>query len=82
MKTFFTYFLILFSISAIGQTNLVQNGSFEQIDSCFGDPSPLGFDVFQWSGCIGWSNPTYASSDLWCENPVFGNNTPPFIPGV
>jgi gliding motility-associated-like protein len=81
LKTFFTYFLILFSISAIGQNNLVQNGSFEQIDSCYGDPSPLGFDVFQWSGCTGWSNPTYASSDLWCQNPVFGNNTPPFIPG-
>ncbi|MCC7332732.1 MAG: gliding motility-associated C-terminal domain-containing protein [Flavobacteriales bacterium] len=60
----------------------MQNGSFEQIDSCYGDPSPLGFDVFQWSGCDGWINPTYASSDLWCENPVFGNNTPPFIPGV
>ncbi len=65
----------------MGQTNLVFNGSFEDIDSCYGDPSPLGFDVFQWSGCNGWINPTYASSDLWCINPVFGNNTPPFIPG-
>lgn len=59
----------------------MSNGSFEDIDSCYGDPSPLGFDVFQWSGCIGWSNPTYASSDLWCQNPVFGSATPPSIPG-
>lgn len=81
MKTFFTYFLILFSFSSFCQTNLIPNGSFEDIDSCYGDPSPLGFDVFQWSGCTGWSNPTYASSDLWCENPVFGSATPPSIPG-
>ncbi|MCO6498779.1 MAG: gliding motility-associated C-terminal domain-containing protein [Vicingus serpentipes] len=82
MKTFFTYILLFLTLTSIGQTNLVTNGSFEDIDSCYGDPSPLGFDVFQWSGCSGWINPTYASSDLWCENPVFGNNTPPFIPGV
>lgn len=61
------------------QTNLVANPSFEDIDSCYGDPSPLGWDVFQWSGCTGWSNPTYASSDLWCENPVSGSYSPPYV---
>lgn len=62
--------------------NLVINPSFEDIDSCYGDPSPIGFDVFTWSGCDNWTCPTTASSDLWCENPVFGSQSPPFIPGV
>jgi gliding motility-associated-like protein len=66
----------------VGQTNLVSNGSFEDIDSCYGNASALGFDVFQWSGCTDWSCPTFASSDLWCENPITGIITPPFIPGV
>jgi gliding motility-associated-like protein len=61
------------------QSNLVSNPSFEDIDSCYGEPSPLGIDIFQWSGCFGWRNPTYASADLWCENPVFGNYSPPDI---
>lgn len=80
MKTFFTYFLIFFSISSYCQTNLITNGSFEDIDSCYGNFAPLGFDVFQWSGCLGWSNPTYASSDLWCKNGVVGTVQPPNIP--
>lgn len=76
------FFIILLNCFIhYGQQNLITNGSFEEVDSCYGDPAPLGFDVFQWTGCSGWSNPTYASSDLWCENPVFGNQTPPFIPG-
>ncbi len=77
MKTFFTYILILFSTITVGQTNLVSNGSFEDIDSCYGNFAPLGFDVFQWSGCTGWSNPTNASSDLWCNNGVIGPMQPP-----
>ena len=64
------------------QQNLITNGSFEIIDLCYGDPAPIGFDVFQWSGCDGWYVPSIASSDLWCENPVFGISTPPFITGV
>ncbi len=64
----------------MGQTNLVQNGSFEDIDSCYGNFAPLGFDVFQWSGCVGWSNPTNASSDLWCNNGVVGTFQPPNLP--
>jgi gliding motility-associated-like protein len=72
---------LLLGIASKAQVNLVPNGSFEDIDSCYGDPSAIGFDVFQWSGCTGWSCPTKASSDLWCENPVWGMNTPPFIPG-
>jgi gliding motility-associated-like protein len=64
-----------------GQENLITNGSFEDIDSCYGDPAGLGFDVFQWTGCTGWSCPTYGSSDLWCADPVFGNQSPPLIPG-
>ena len=81
MKTFFTYFLILFSFSSFCQTNLVQNGSFEDIDSCYGNFAPLGSDIFQWSGCIGWSNPIASSSDLWCPNGVVGNVQPPLIAG-
>ncbi len=51
----------------IAQENLITNPSFEDIDSCFGNLAPLGFDVFEWSGCDGWSNPIYSSSDLWCQ---------------
>lgn len=76
------YFLCFFFASAnliIAQVNLVTNPSFEDIDSCYGDPSSLGFDVFQWTGCKGWSTPTFGSSDLFCENPVFGALNPPLI---
>ena len=52
--------------TSFAQTNLVSNPSFEDIDSCYGGPSGLGFDVFQWSGCTDWRNPAYGSSDLWC----------------
>jgi gliding motility-associated-like protein len=62
--------------------NLITNPSFEDIDSCYGQPAGIGFDVFQWSGCTGWSNPIKSSSDLWCADPVYGNQTPPFIPGL
>lgn len=60
--------------------NLISNPSFEDIDSCYGQPAGLGFDVFEWSNCIGWKCPTFGSSDLWCDNPVFGSQTPPAIP--
>lgn len=74
-------FLILFSLLGKAQ-NLITNPSFEEIDSCYGAPAPIGFDVFEWSGCTGWSNPIASSSDLWCENPIITNQTPPSIPGV
>jgi gliding motility-associated-like protein len=59
--------------------NLISNPSFEEIDSCYGQPAGTGFDVFAWSNCIGWKCPTYGSSDLWCDNPVFGGTAPPVI---
>lgn len=57
--------------------NLIKNPSFEDIDSCYGYPAGIGFDVFMWSGCTGWTCPTIASSDLWCDNPVYGPYAPP-----
>lgn len=70
--------LFIISFSLLGKTqNLVTNPSFEDIDSCYGQPAPIGFDVFEWAGCVGWSNPIVSSSDLWCENPILGNNVPP-----
>jgi gliding motility-associated-like protein len=57
--------------------NLITNPSFEEIDSCYGAPAGIGFDVFEWSGCKGWSNPIAASSDLYCQNPIVGNIIPP-----
>lgn len=59
------------------EKNLVPNGSFEEITQCYGDPALSGFDIFQWSGCTGWTCPTYGSSDLWCKNPVFGSHSTP-----
>lgn len=57
--------------------NLITNPSFEDIDSCYGGVSQIGFDVFDWTGCKGWSCPIASSSDLWCENGVFSNANPP-----
>lgn len=76
MKNLVLILLCFFWGYSISQ-NLISNPSFEDIDSCYGQPAGIGFDVFQWSGCMGWSNPIAASSDLWCENPVWGNLTPP-----
>lgn len=75
-------FLILISKVSFGQENLITNGSFEEIDSCYGNFAVLGFDVFQWAGCKGWSCPTYGSSDLWCDNPLIGNISPPMLSGA
>ena len=75
-KLVLTYCLALSAFISTAQ-NLVQNGSFEDIDSCYGNFSPLGSDVFEWSNCFGWSNPIKSSSDLWCENPIVGIYTPP-----
>jgi gliding motility-associated-like protein len=74
--------MMLFCCEAKTQTEYITNGSFEQIDSCYGTVSYLGFDVFQWTGCKGWSNPIASSSDLWCTNPKFGPySTPGALPG-
>lgn len=81
-KPFYIFLFYLLSLNARAQTNLVANPSFENIDSCNGNFSGLGFDIFQWSGCDGWNCPTYGSSDLWCNNPVAGSAEPPFIGGV
>ncbi len=70
---------MLFCCEAKTQTEYITNGSFEQIDSCYGNYSNLGQDVFKWSGCKGWSNPIYSSSDLWCFNGKVGNMTPPAL---
>nr|MBA3284558.1 hypothetical protein [Nitrosopumilus sp.] len=80
-KFLFLLFFLYTPYKSISQTNLIPNGGFEIIDSCYGNFSPLGFDVFQWSGCFGWKNPTNASSDLWCLNPVVGPYSPPNLQG-
>lgn len=72
---FILFFLLI--VPYLNSQNLISNPSFEDIDSCYGQPAGIGFDVFEWSGCTGWSNPIGASSDLWCENPLVGNLTPP-----
>jgi OOP family OmpA-OmpF porin len=72
-------YILLFCFSTLKAQNLITNPSFEEIDSCYGQPASYGFDVFKWSGCKGWSNPIKASSDLWCQNPIVGNITPPNI---
>jgi gliding motility-associated-like protein len=64
---------------AKAQTEYITNGSFEQIDSCYGTYASLGFDVFNWSGCKGWSNPIASSSDLWCSNPKIAQFSPPSV---
>ncbi|MCF8408803.1 MAG: gliding motility-associated C-terminal domain-containing protein [Crocinitomicaceae bacterium] len=70
-------YILLFCFSTLKAQNLITNPSFEDIDSCYGQPAGIGFDVFKWSGCKGWSNPIKSSSDLWCQNPIVGNTVPP-----
>ncbi len=79
MKYLVNILIILLTLNVSAQENLITNGSFEEIDSCYGAPAGIGFDVFEWSGCIGWSNPIASSSDLWCQNPIVGNNVPPSL---
>jgi gliding motility-associated-like protein len=70
-------YILLFCFSTLKAQNLITNPSFEEIDSCYGQPANIGFDVFKWSGCKGWSNPIKSSSDLWCQNPIVGSQVPP-----
>jgi OOP family OmpA-OmpF porin len=79
VKYLVNIFIILLTLNVSAQENLITNGSFEEIDSCYGAPADLGFDVFEWSGCTGWSNPIGSSSDLWCQNPLIGNSVPPSL---
>lgn len=79
MKKLLLYTVLFFSAVCGYAQNLVQNGSFEDIDSCYGNVSNLGDDIFYWSGCNGWSNPIRSSSDLWCENPIVGIYSPPSL---
>jgi gliding motility-associated-like protein len=69
----------MFCCEAKTQTEYITNGSFEQIDSCNGCIANLGFDVFEWSGCKGWSNPIYSSSDLFCTNGIVCTLVPPNV---
>jgi gliding motility-associated-like protein len=81
-KSFYIFlFFILFCCEAKTQTEYITNGSFEQIDSCNGCIANLGFDIFEWSGCKGWSNPIYSSSDLWCTNGKVCGVQPPSLLG-
>lgn len=69
--------IICSSNAAISQqNNFITNGSFEDIDSCYGNFSLIGEDVFQLIGCVGWSNPISSSSDHWCGNP---KSNPPYV---
>ena len=72
----------MFCCEAKTQTEYITNGSFEQIDSCYGCTSAIGFDVFQWSGCKGWSIPISSSSDLWCNGGIQCSVNPPNIVGI
>ncbi len=74
-------YILLFCFSTLKAQNLITNPSFEEIDSCYGNFADIGFDVFKWSGCKGWSNPIKSSSDLWCDEPIIGNFMPPNLIG-
>lgn len=82
MKVFVQILIVLFISDFCLSQNLITNPSFENLSSCYGDPANIGFDVFEWASCSGWSNPIMSSSDLWCQNPSVGNNVPPQLPGI
>lgn len=81
MKLLTFILFITFGQTTNCQTNLITNGSFEDIDSCYGQPAGIGFDVFEWSGCDGWSNPIASSSDLWCPFSPGGSQPPNLFTG-
>lgn len=81
MKNLVLILYLVCSTIVLYSQNLIINPSFEDIDSCYGGASPIGFDVFEWTGCKGWSCPIASSSDLWCENGVFSSANPPDIAG-
>lgn len=80
---FFIVFGLFFSIHTKAQSEIeyVTNGSFEDIDTCYGQYANLGQDLFTLGGCTGWSNPIYSSSDLHCPVSWFPH-IPPNFPGV
>ncbi len=56
-------FLILFSSILKAQTNYVFNGDFELYDTCpTSESGPLDLQINQ---CIGWTTPTYSTSDYF-----------------
>ena len=81
MKNLVLIIFVVCNTIGLYSQNLITNPSFEDIDSCYGQPAGIGFDVFEWSNCIGWSCPIGSSSDLWCPHPG-GGTEPPNIAGV
>ena len=75
----FIYILLFLQLNLVAQIEYATNGSFEQIDSCYGCIADLGQDVFTLSGCEGWSNPIKSSSDLWCTNGKVCTLQPPNV---
>ncbi|HLP56411.1 MAG TPA: gliding motility-associated C-terminal domain-containing protein [Fluviicola sp.] len=70
------YILLLFTFVIlplqyfVAQTNLVYNGDFEIYDTC---PSYIAIpSSYQLQHCLGWSTPTYATSDYFhsCTEPA------------
>jgi gliding motility-associated-like protein len=61
---FLLYIFILLNFSSQAQTNLVPNGSFEELDSC---PNPNDL-YWQIEAISHWFKPTEATSDLHSKN--------------
>lgn len=62
-KPVFIIFISIFTFLSKGQTNYVYNGGFEEYDNCptsVSTPSDL-----QINHCLGWTTPTYATSDFF-----------------
>jgi hypothetical protein len=77
-KIFFIYCILLLN-AAIAQINLIQNGSFEVLDSCIPDTDVPIPNIIQYA--IGWDdalgnsiNPNYSSPDLFnaCHSNIYG----------
>jgi gliding motility-associated-like protein len=70
-KSFYILFLIFASAFCNAQTNLVYNGDFELYDSCPQHESyPGNIEI---NKCVGWTTPTYATSDYF-NTCALGNN--------
>jgi gliding motility-associated-like protein len=62
---FFCFFFVITSVVNLSyaQTNLIYNGDFELYDTCPTSTSSPGDDQIRF--CLGWKNPTAATSDYY-----------------
>ncbi|MCC7332958.1 MAG: gliding motility-associated C-terminal domain-containing protein [Flavobacteriales bacterium] len=74
----YIFILTILPLFCFSQTNLLLNGDFEDYSSCpIGYSDPGQSPNYEINKCIGWTNPTYGTSDYYnqCANGTFAGIT-------